>query len=98
MSKDLNDIRHVIQQMLDIKDTQKQLEERYNALKAVVVDTLADQVEGTLDGETIVTNKTITQYRVSAKWLEDNMPDVYQASRQPVQSSSFRLVMETRDV
>ena len=90
-------IRQVINQMLDIKQTQKQLEERFEALKGIVIEHLAGEKEGSLDGETIVTNKSTTQYRVSVKWLEENMPDVYQAARQPVESSTFRLITETRN-
>lgn len=98
MSKDLTDIDHVIEQMISIKTTMKLLEERFNDLRAVVVEQLADETEGTLNGETIVTNKTVTQYRVSSDWLKSNMPDAYQAARQPVSSTTFRLVTETRDV
>jgi len=97
MSKDLTEIQHVIEQMKDIKTTIEQLNERYDALKTVVIEHLDGNTEGDIDGTTVVKYATTTQYRVNTDWLKTNMPQVYEEARKPVTSTSFRLVYETRD-
>ena len=97
MAKDLTDIAPIIDQMRQIKDNITALEERYNLLKDRVIEALADDSEGFIDGKPVVIYKQITSKRFDQSWLKTNMPDVYEAGRKPTTSTRFQLVEETRD-
>lgn len=97
MAKDLKDIEPIINQMREIKHNIAMLEERYDILKARVIETLADENEGFIDGKPVVTYKEIVSKRFDQNWLKTNMPDIYESGRKTTVMTRFALVEETRD-
>jgi predicted phage-related endonuclease len=97
MAKDLTHVESVIAQMRDISDSIERLQERYALLKDVVVQELAGDTAGEINGRPVVTYTTVTSRRFDTAWLRENMPEVYESGRKPTTSTRFQLVMETRD-
>ena len=97
MAKDLTDIAPIIDQMREIKTNSDMLEERYQILKDRVIEALADDSEGFIDGKPVVIYKQVTSSRFDQSWLKTNMPDIYEAGRKPTTSTRFQLVEETRN-
>ena len=97
MAKDLKHIEQIIEQMRQIKTNITALEERYDLLKERVIEALADDNEGFIDGKPVVTYKQTVSRRFDQTWLKTNMPDVYEQGRKETISIRFTLVEEQPD-
>jgi predicted phage-related endonuclease len=95
--KDITHLESVIASMRDIKDSIERLNERYDLLKAMVIEELAGDTEGIINGAPAVSHTTVTSRRFDTTWLKENMHDVYESARRPVVTTRFTLVSETRD-
>jgi predicted phage-related endonuclease len=97
MAKDLADIAPVIEQMLQIKENIVLLEDRFDVLKAMVIEELAGDNEGFIDGKPVVTYTQATSRNFDMTWLKTNMPDIYEQGRKEKTTTRFSLVQETRN-
>jgi len=97
MAKDLTHLQSVIEQMRDINNSIERLAERYDLLKEIVINELAGDTAGEINGRPVVTHTTVTSRRFDTTWLKENMPEVYESARKVTTSTRFQLVTETRD-
>lgn len=92
MAKDLSHITSVIAQMRDIKNSITRLQERYDLMKNLVVNELAGETAGQIDGRPVVTHTIVTSRRFDAKAFAQAQPETYENFRVESQSSRFILV------
>lgn len=97
MAKDLSHLQSVIEQMRDINNSIERLAERYDLLKEIVINELAGDTAGEINGRPVVTHTTVTSRRFDTTWLKENMPEVYESARKVTTSTRFQLVTETRN-
>lgn len=92
MSKDLTHIAAVVNQMRDVKDSIARLNERYDLLKKTVIDELAGDTSGTIDGRPAVNYQSRITRRFDTKAFQAAQPDVYDAFRVETEATYFTLV------
>ena len=97
MAKDLTDFVSVINQMRDIKDSITRLQERYDLLKNVIVEALAGESAGGIDGRPVVAHSTYTQRRFDAKAFAEAQPQIYENFKRETTASRFILIDQETD-
>ena len=91
---DVTAAKGVFQQYREVLDAIKQLEERRDALKELLISALAGESEGVIDDRVAYTYRTTVSRRIDTKALQASMPDIAERFRKESVSVSLRLVEE----
>ena len=88
---DVTDAKGVFTQYREVLDAIKQLEERRDALKELLITALAGETEGVIDGAVAYTYKMTISRRIDTKALKATMPDIAERFTKESTSTALRI-------
>lgn len=91
---DITNLAGTIKQIRSLNDAIKDLEERRDLLKKTIIEALAGDETGSINGATAVTYKITTSTTVDIKKLRAMLPDVAQEYSLTRTSQRFTIVDE----